>query len=357
MEEKINQSSPFERLRAKHSKEWPAIAGARDLTVQRFRELSPLEKPLSENTAMVVFGSFARGELTSGSDIDWSLLIDGPSDPEHFRVAQEVRKTLEALKLPEPGTTETFGTLASSHELIHHVGGVRDTNQNMTRRVLLLLESRAVNGNIVHGRVVRGILNRYIVRDASVSWRYEPRWIVPRFLLNDVVRFWRTMAVDNAAKRWEQADKKWALRNSKLRMSRKLLFAAGLIMCFNFELHPPSDRSEILADAENLPARLAEFFFNQMQYAPIDIVSQALLRTSNVEIASDILDTYDDFLAILDDEEKRLYLADLKFDEAGRDPLFQEIGTLSDRFQRGLVRLFFDDDPTLRDLAVNYGVF
>ncbi|HEX3556053.1 MAG TPA: nucleotidyltransferase domain-containing protein [Thermoanaerobaculia bacterium] len=348
---------PFERLRAKHSKEWPAIASARELTARRFRELEPLGRLTSDNTALVVFGSFARSEMTPGSDVDWSLLIDGPSDPEHFRVAQEVRRFLTGLQLAEPGTTETFGTLASSHELIHHIGGVRDTNQNMTRRILLLLESRAVTNQLVLDRVIRGILNRYIVAEVSVSWRTEPTVVVPRFLLNDIVRFWRTMAVDYAAKRWEQSDKKWALRNAKLRMSRKLLFVAGLLICFNFELNPPGDRDSIVSDFATLPLQLTDYLLKQMRLTPIDLLSQALLKTGRPDVVADIMDSYDDFLGLLADETERRRLEDLKFEAAGEDELFGRIRALSRSFQRGLTGLFFYGDDTLRELVTKYGVF
>lgn len=349
--------APFERLRARHSKEWPAITGARKRTASRLLDLGILEELSSDNTAVVVFGSLARRELTSGSDIDWSLLIDGPAAPEHLRVAQEVRQALASLSLPKPGTTETFGTLASSHELIHHIGGVRDSNQNMTRRILLLLESRAITNEIVLDRVTRGILNRYIIVDTSVSWRAKPEVVVPRFLLNDIVRFWRTMAVDYAAKRWEQSDEKWALRNAKLRMSRKLLFVAGLLLCFNFELNPPADYNEIRSDAANMPPRLADFFLREMRLTPIDLISQELLRTDRAEVTEDIMDSYDAFLALIDEKESRGHLEKLKFDEAGDDEVFRKVRDMSHRFQQGLTALFMDGDETLRKLVVKYGVF
>ncbi len=360
MEKSLEAVSPLERLAEKHARTWPAILRARQFTEEQFQALQPLQRLKSDNTTIVVFGSFARGELTSGSDVDWSLLIDGPADPEHFRVAQEVDRILSELGLLRPGATETFGTLASSHELIHLIGGIRDANQNMTRRVLLLLEARSVTNPLVYERVVRGVLNRYIISGASVSWSAQgskPAVVVPRFLLNDIVRFWRTMAVDYAAKRWEQSDRKWALRNAKLRMSRKLLFAAGLLMCFNFELTPPPDRDEILADPDTLPPRLAEFFLDQTRLTPLELVAQALLQAGDDEVVSDIMDSYDLFLQLLDDEATRKQLEMVKFEDAGRDPLFQRITSLSERFQRGLTTLFFEGDTALRDMIIKYGVF
>ena len=55
---------------------------ARDAASKTREELDELlsagiRKYTSEDTSLVVFGSLARGEWTSGSDLDWTYLIDG----------------------------------------------------------------------------------------------------------------------------------------------------------------------------------------------------------------------------------------------------------------------------------------
>lgn len=52
-----------------------------------------------------------------------------------------------------------------------------------------------------------------------------------------------------------------------------------------------------------------------------------------------------------------MHLEDLRFDEALKSELFQEIRQLSHRFQEGLTELFFGERGRLRDLTIRYGVF
>jgi predicted nucleotidyltransferase len=157
-------------------------------------------KYTSEDTSLVVFGSLARGEWTSGSDLDWTYLIDGQANSDHLRIAQKIHNVLRD-RFTEPGQTGTFGNMAFSHEIIHQIGGQNDTNKNTTQRILLLLESTPIGKRTqAYDRVIWGVINRYLDEDTHLLSRDSTRYRVPRFLLNDIVRFWRTMAVDFASK-------------------------------------------------------------------------------------------------------------------------------------------------------------
>ena len=94
----------------------------------------------SEDTSLVVFGSLARGEWTSGSDLDWTYLIDGGANSDHLLIAQRIQRLLEEnkAKFRPPSPTGTFGNMAFSHDIIHQIGGQNDTNRNTTQRVLKL---------------------------------------------------------------------------------------------------------------------------------------------------------------------------------------------------------------------------
>src|SRR5437660_1841267 len=101
-----------------------------------------LGKYASEDTSLVVFGSLARGEWTSGSDLDWTYLIDGQANSDHLRIVQQIQSLLQQKqnkkKFRPPGPTGTFGNMAFSHDIIHQIGGQSDSNKNTTWRILLL---------------------------------------------------------------------------------------------------------------------------------------------------------------------------------------------------------------------------
>ena len=341
-----------EALAAKLGEKWPAILAARDQCrthVDKLRERVQKLRPPA-NTSVIAFGSLAREEWTSGSDVDWTLMIDGPADMGHFDVAKSVEEMLKEEKYQEPGSTGTFGSMSSSHELVHHIGGSEDTNHNITRRVLMLLESISLSDAVTHERVIRAILARYIVGDPPAT--SPAKFHVPLFLFNDIVRFWRTLTVDYATKKWQRSNAEWALKNTKLRMSRKLLFAKGMLLCFLCD-------EEFAGKPENLEfvdVELLEYCFRLSRRSAIDLLSWGLLHFACDETARTVMRAYNNFLATLDDAKKRDHLKQLEFGNAD-DPIFDEQRKNSRAFHDGLETFFFDSNERLGKLTRRYGVF
>lgn len=332
--------------------------------LQRFREIVLTEKTESQDVSVVIFGSLARSEWTNQSDLDWTLLIDGPVDSKHATEANRLAKKVAEQGFKQPGPTALFGKLAISHNLVHEIGGQDDSNRNLTQRLLLLLESRAVEREDAHRRVLDGVLHRYLTNDPrNLAARHIPLR-VPRFLLNDVVRYWRTMCVDYANKYRARSDDGWAIRHFKLRMSRKLIFTAGMILCFSCDVTLYPDLKKKFRDlftsdeTEQAPVKeLVEHLRVLSSRGPLETLAELCLHFAGAGTGKLLFDAYNDFLRILRTPALRDHLSQLNPDLADGDAEFQIARNIGKRFHEGLVKLFFVDNSRLAELTRNYGVF
>lgn len=192
---------------------------------------------------IVAFGSLARKEWTLASDFDYLVMVHELTEAstlrEALRVAHKARARLEA---SEPGATGMFGVIVSASELIARIGLETDTNQTMTRRLLMLEESVSLYDDVSHTNFMQNMFGRYLIEYQTRADKTG----VPRFLLNDVVRHWRTVAVDYQAKNWQRVtDEGWGLRYLKLRLSRKMAYAGTLAPLLQIAL----EGVELQADA------------------------------------------------------------------------------------------------------------
>jgi len=263
---------PIPLLQSAVNKKWPNIARASAAAIKTNQKLEAIFKGLSSTDAsVVVFGSLARKEWTSKSDVDWTLLVDGQADPQHLEIAQEVASRLTKAGFQSPGATGIFGNMTFSHDLVQKIGGREDTNENTTRRVLLLQESAAFGKADAHDRVLRLIISRYLKDDLGLRFGSLP-YKVPRFLLNDIVRYWRTITLDFVEKQRGQAGHGFGLRNAKLRMSRKLIFATGMLACFSCELLCSREaRNELLK--EHSTVKMEEHLRAFIGFTPLEVLA------------------------------------------------------------------------------------
>lgn len=346
-------------------RKWPVIAQAQvDALNVRTILWDSLRQFTSDDVDIVVFGSLARREWTSGSDVDWTMLIDGQANTEHRLAAREVDHILDGMDyngtpFKKPGAEGIFGNMAFSHEIVHHIGGQADTNRNTTQRILLLLEAtplREPNDDWgAYERVVRQVLNRYLMSDSNFHSRTDDDSRIPRFLLNDIVRYWRTLCVDFAYKDWERAGKGWALRNIKLRMSRKLLFVAGLLTVFSCFRNDSLRRNGDSGDDYRL--RLQTHLLNFVHASALNIIIWAFTSIGLGNACADLISIYNDFLGLINDTRRREHLERLDQGDVYGDDEFLNCREVSHRLQAELINLFFDGEPSLREFTREYGVF
>lgn len=306
-----------------------AAARARTATELDVRRAAVRGIRLPEASALCLMGSWGRHEVVDGSDDDWLLLVQDET-VDVARVAEVAR----ALAV-EPGVEGVFGKAASTRNLIERIGLDRDDNTNLTRRILLLLESQALTGEPVYDQVRRELIGGYV-----------NEWVgdrtVPRFFLNDIVRYWRTICVDFAGKERERGGSGWGLRNAKLRNSRKVLFASGLL---------PLLLCESFARAD-----MAHFLFEQFSAPATDRIAFAFLVAGAADSGARALGAYDQFLGIIGDAERRAELKGLRREDAKRSATFMDARRSGEQLQDALLALLFET-PRFTQVARAYSVF
>lgn len=146
--------------------------------------------------------------------------------------------------------------------------------------------------------------------------------------MNDVLRYWRTLAVDYQAKRWKEEDEpSWGLRYLKLLISRKLAFAGLLIPLLLCE----QAKVDYLVEQFEIPslARITQLYrHDQSLHGPLRAI---------LEIA-------EEFAKALADEgfrnEAKKVVA--PSDKETWPPRFREMRRRADDLQNRLEEVFFD---------------
>lgn len=348
--------------------ELPTIMAAHAAAIEVQELLLNTLRPFtSSDVDVVVFGSLARREWTSGSDVDWTMLIDGQAASQHRAASREVQRVLSeteypGVKLHPPGAEGIFGNMAFSHEMVHHIGGQADTNRNTTQRILLLLEATALRTTAPndelegpYARIVRQVLERYLLSDSNFHSKNDQNSRIPRFLLNDIVRYWRTMCVDFAYKDWEQAGSKWAIRNIKLRTSRKLLFVSGLLMVFSCYQNSSLQRND--ENPNEYLHKLQKHLLSFAHSTPLNIFVWTMQDLGLKEFCRDFLVTYEAFLSQINNEVTRTHLGSLNEKDVYADAVFLQCRQTSHDLQSILKEIFFKAETPLQDFIFEYGVF
>lgn len=186
---------------------------------------------LADDTCLYVTGSGGRAELSDHSDLDLFLIRASARPPrlDQMVIGAAVVRALAACGFPAPSKDGEFLALHRVDKMLQHMGTPDDDALNLfTARMLLLLESRCVEGQPVYERAIERVLDQY--------WRNldkHPGDYLPIILLNDISRYWRIVLLNYEARQNPQhegqtdptdEDKaKRRLRSHKLRFSRCLL--------------------------------------------------------------------------------------------------------------------------------------
>jgi hypothetical protein len=216
--------------------------------------------------SIYVTGSYGRLEAHAGSDLDL-FFVSGSAHPiertTKILIDAALIRAAEELGFPPFSNDAQYLEIHDLGEMLCKLGGAEDDFKNFfTARMLLLLESRPVFGDIAYRAILRKIIGAYFrdFHDHTGDFR-------PLFLVNDVLRFWKTLCLNYENRRnlsQDRANKnKHHLRNLKLKFSRQLICFSTIIPLFASRTNSPS---KVLTLAEVPPLqRLANLVKTEEQ--------------------------------------------------------------------------------------------
>lgn len=179
-----------------------------------------------------VAGSLGRLETGQISDLDVFLFADRPSkEPtersltrlEEIVALSELIQVNTELKLPAFSGDGEYFKIHEVAQLLTGTGTATDDSENLfTTRLLLLLESKCLANDTLYLSATRRIIEMYL-RDGKGKADYRPL-----FLMNDILRYWRTVCLNYERTRHDPR-KPWWKKNLNLKFSRKLTVFSSVL--------------------------------------------------------------------------------------------------------------------------------
>lgn len=262
-----------------------------------------------------VNGSLARREYTSGSDIDLFFLVMDGDIPAAKKAQESFRQKLQEIGVKMPASGGVFEEPLPADEMLTTIGGNDDTNTFITRRMLFLLEGEWILNKPAFEQTRQNLIGRY-VEDGLDEKK------ICLFLLNDIIRYWRTICVDYEYK-VAGGDKAKAVRLIKLRFSRMLLYFAGVVAIGQTQGVPYEGKLKILNELLSTP--------------PIERLRSVVGDKSQAS-----LQLYAEFLVALDNQETRKQL-ELLGDDGMSSTAFETLSEKARAFKDSLFEILLTE--------------
>ncbi len=282
---------------------------------QELKEFFSKDDFSSLDVTVVVTGSYGRNEASQASDMDWFVASKTTLTPDIEKQVEEgVLSIVEKYVKKNVGNTGTFGGVVTESELLVNFGGEDDTNKRFTRRMLYLLESKYLYNENLYKDIKGKILSKYIKNDVPDSG-------LNRFILNDVIRYYRTICTDYEYKVFEDG-KLWGVRKIKLRFSRKLLYFSGLVTVATTCSLTRNDKINKTTDLLNL--------------SPIERIQKIF----GDEQTKRMMCLYSEFLQLISEPAIRASLDSVKRENRNENDDYRRLKNLSEHFNWEMEKCF-----------------
>jgi len=287
-------------------------------------------KLFDPNFSMIICGSYARREATLSSDLDYFFIADDNKTKENIKKNTNYFSTKVSINgVRGPSEGGAFNQIETIDEFINHIGGNSDSNEKFTRRILCLMEGDSIFRKDKHREYVKKIISVYITENTSSHG-------MATFLLNDLIRYYRTVFVDFEYKT-NSAGKAWGIRNIKLLFPRKLMYFSGILVCALTIQRRWEEKREIPEE--------------YLRLSPVE----RIVRICGTDCLS-ALSYYDSYLSRMNAEEFREMLEKTSQDRETHSLEFYRIRNDSFHFSMELLNLlrkrFHDTHPIHRYLTI-----
>jgi hypothetical protein len=257
--------------------------------------LAVLPEAVKSSICIYATGSLARLEANAFSDLDAFFYVLGSSQKNLVQPVWEIKTFNHVIDAAEAaGFPDFYGGGEYLHfqylaDVVENIGSRQDDYINgLTSRMLLILESSYLFNESQFDAARQQIIDRYFkdFHDHSANFR-------PIFILNDVLRFWRTLCLNyEHSREWKKRDPteraKGHLKNLKLRFSR-------MMICYSFV-------TALLQEGPALSAKRVQLIASK---TPIDrMVELADGCTAVRDNVAKALDEYSWFLSAMNKEKE-----------------------------------------------------
>lgn len=185
------------------------------------REIS--SKIQDATITVFVTGSLGRQEVGSSSDLDFFIIsLKKLPKLKEIQIFSNMIEINTFLGFPELSNDGEYLKVHYIDEMLSMAGSPKDDEQNMfTERMLLFLESKCIFSDKNYNEIIGRIISMYL-RDSGGRVNFKPL-----FLVNDILRFWRTLCLNYEQTR-HTAGRSWKKKNINLKYSRMLTVFATI---------------------------------------------------------------------------------------------------------------------------------
>jgi hypothetical protein len=259
--------------------------------------LQGAEALITEKACVYATGSFGRLEAGPESDLDLFILdaTDGSTDKGLLDGLAEIKlkyfliHAVESEGIPDFDGDGKFLKVHTVDDFVRKLGSPEDDYENtLTGRLLLVLESRPLLGEALYLEAVRKTVSAYFVDFEDNRERF-----IPAFLINDIMRMWRTFCVNYEYYR-KKSTLKSKLKHLKLKYSRMLsCYSAVIYLLSLFEKNRTVAPDDVVAMIGLTPVERLE------AVGAASFWEEGSIPDGLSALVEDALDLYSDFLQLV----------------------------------------------------------